>query len=392
MPEQRILMVIPELTMGGAQSSFSKLAWALSEKYEVITVVFDFGSSVFYQMPGEVLRLSNKPTGSYFSKFHIFLTRLKRLRALKKQFRPIATISFLEGADYLNILSREQDKIIISIRGSKLHDPNLKSYFFWLRTKFLIPMLYSRADKIVCVSNGIAKELDDMVSLNRRNLSVIGNYLEDKSPEKDMSSSMDIDVSRFSYFVYSGRLANEKGLKGIVKIFSVAKEEIRSLKLVLIGDGPERESIFSYANSLNLRVGSTWDNDVLLIGTLRETKYFVINAIATLMNSVSEGFPNSMAESLHYKTPVITADCPYGPRELFELGEGKPIVSKQYPIFTGGGVLLPNISEATMNIWKSVLVEFVGNKRAIESEFYSKLVKATSKEIFLTNWQKVIQQ
>ena len=47
---------------------------------------------------------------------------------------------------------------------------------------------------------------------------------------------------------------------------------------------------------------------------------YYLNARATLITSIYEGFPNCLIESVKLGTPVISFDCPSGPREVIENG------------------------------------------------------------------------
>lgn len=391
MPDQKILLIIPELTMGGAQNSFSRLAMALSEKYEVVTVVFDHGTPIFYDLPGKVLTLSEKPDKTVFSKLITFYKRWKKLRSIKKQINPTASISFLEGADYLNILSKRHEKVIISIRGSKWFDPNLRSYLFFLRAKLLMPLLYRRADQIACVNNGIAHELAVFFSIPKKKLKVIGNYLTlDMFHADEEMSQLDETLKSFPYFLYFGRLAPEKGLSDLVRVFSLVKREKPQLKLLIVGDGPEKGSLVHLVHKLGLSSGDHAQADVWFTGAINRITPYIRFATASLMNSVSEGFPNSMIESLFYKTPVISADCPYGPREIFEAGEGR-VLDKIYPVKTGGGVLLQNVNTSSEEMWKNVLLDFVNKKFPVENTFYERLILSVSKDNVIDKWQSIIK-
>src|SRR5436190_16201964 len=121
MPE-RVLLIIPEMHTGGAQRSLSKLSIALATRYQVWLVIFNKGNNVAYPFGGELLSLDVEGGKNWFQKIKSFLQRIERLKQLKKKLRIDVSISFLEGADYVNVLSRQKEKVILSLRGSKLHD------------------------------------------------------------------------------------------------------------------------------------------------------------------------------------------------------------------------------------------------------------------------------
>ena len=54
----------------------------------------------------------------------------------------------------MNVLSKSNEKVMLSIRGSKLHDEIMRGYLFWFRSKILIPWIYKKADLIIAVNQG----------------------------------------------------------------------------------------------------------------------------------------------------------------------------------------------------------------------------------------------
>jgi glycosyltransferase involved in cell wall biosynthesis len=79
-------------------------------------------------------------------------------------------------------------------------------------------------------------------------------------------------------------------------------------------DGPDRRQLerFVRRNSLSERVafvGQVIDRFVWM----RKVRLFVCS-------SVYEGFGNAIVEALACGTPVVSTDCPYGPREILQEG------------------------------------------------------------------------
>jgi len=175
MNTKKVLLIIPEMTMGGAQRSMAKLSIELAKYHRVWLLVFN-EMNIAYPYGGELLSLDVAPKKGIVGKALSFLSRVSRVKALKTKLQIDISISFLEGADYINILSKRKEKVIISIRGSKQHDENMLKTLYYLRTKVLIPKLYRRADWIVTVNKGIADELLTAFRINETRIKTIYNF------------------------------------------------------------------------------------------------------------------------------------------------------------------------------------------------------------------------
>ena len=100
------------------------------------------------------------------------------------------------------------------------------------------------------------------------------------------------------YALFVGRLSHEKGISTLL----AAWEKLRSkIPLVLVGEGPLRESLEAEVAARNL-------TDVTFKGWLpaSETRSAIKNAAFTILPSICyEGFPMSIAESFACGTPVV---------------------------------------------------------------------------------------
>ncbi|AMD00104.1 N-acetylgalactosamine-N,N'-diacetylbacillosaminyl-diphospho-undecaprenol 4-alpha-N-acetylgalactosaminyltransferase [Halomonas chromatireducens] len=58
------------------------------------------------------------------------------------------------------------------------------------------------------------------------------------------------------------------------------------------------------------------DNKVVMLGYRTNPYPFIQNAKALILTSDAEGLPRVLIEALLLHTPVISVDCPSGPREI----------------------------------------------------------------------------
>jgi glycosyltransferase involved in cell wall biosynthesis len=99
-----------------------------------------------------------------------------------------------------------------------------------------------------------------------------------------------------------------------VEAFALLKREEAAARLVILGDGPERATIEDSVRRHAL------EESVALPGFV-ENPYAAMSRAAVLaLSSETEGLPTVLIESLALGTPVVSTDCPSGPREILQNG------------------------------------------------------------------------
>jgi glycosyltransferase involved in cell wall biosynthesis len=346
---KNILIIIPNLGGGGAQKVYLQQVACFSEIHNVVACVFNTDGALSEQSDS-ILSLNVSAGANWFSKIYFFLQRIKRLRQIKRQYNIDYAISHLEGADYVNLFSRQNEKVICCIHGSKSFDRNIEGMLGWLRKKILIPLTYKRSDRIITVSEGIRQELIRNFQIPSEKIKTIYNGFD----LEDISSKANEPITEFWENLFSDetvlithcRLSRQKNLHALVEIFHLLKIEA-DCKLVILGDGELRESIKNQCHSLGLKVYRAWDNaspasdyDVFFLGYQKNPYPFLRRASLYLMTSLWEGFPLALCEAMACEVPVLSADCYTGPREIIAPGliKAQPVVE---PVITPYGVLMP---------------------------------------------------
>jgi glycosyltransferase involved in cell wall biosynthesis len=279
------------------------------------------------------------------------------------------TISHLEGADYINVLARGPGKTVLVIHGSKLHDGNIKGPLGYLRQRVAIPSLYNRADLIVTVSQEIAIELEAMGVRSGR-LRTIYNFFDTEAVRKrSLEPLSEEEQALFAgppVLVTSGRLALQKNQIALVALFAQLSESRRA-RLLMIGDGELRKPLMEQARSLGLRVahGPTGDADVYFLGFQENPFRLQRHADLFVLPSGWEGFPMVIGEAMACGLPIVSADCPTGPREFLApktLGQAKrPLRQAEAGPF---GMLMPIPlvgDQASIDQWVTILDRLLGD-------------------------------
>jgi len=294
----KIFLVIPTLKQGGAERVMSELANQFAQKDNLkVHLVLLAKSNDFYKVDDTViihrLGFENK---SKLNKIFSELATFKNLRKLLKTHKPDAVLSFMEKYNSFTILAAAflGLQVFVSDRSNPLKKVPQT-------TETLRKFTYKYATGIIAQTQ-FAKDVLAAKTKNK-NIRVIPN------PVKEIQNYPDIAKEKLILNV--GRLVPEKGQKYLIEAFSKINEKA-DWRVVILGDGPLRSELEEQVNALGL------SNQVLLLGAVNNVDEWLAKASIFVFPSISEGFPNALAEAMSAGLPCVSFDCKTGPRDLIE--------------------------------------------------------------------------
>ncbi len=174
----------------------------------------------------------------------------------------------------------------------------------WLKKKFpfLIKpfsIFINKSDKITAISTHTAKELDSIVAQKIEIVPFSAAFEEKKGTVTDARE-----------IIFVGRLVERKGVKYLIEAMARISDEIPH-RLVIIGDGPEREALQRITKNLNLEgkitfVGRVSDGD--LYRYYETCSFLVLPAVYDKKGDI-EGLGVVLIEAMSYMKPVIASDA-----------------------------------------------------------------------------------
>lgn len=372
-----VIMVIPHYGFGGAQRVFAQLVTSLNDVFDIHEVIFDQGYQEVYGSNGKKFSLDVAAGKSLTSKAMRFLERCWKLARLKRRQRPIVTISHLEGANFINVLSRGPGRTIICVHGSKTaFDSNRTGFVRFLENHLLTPILFRFASKIVVVSHGISRELQDTFHIPSRRISVIQNGIPTK---KILSLCMEPISEKLNQLfdrkvvVFSGRLVDQKNPLPLVHIYQHALRSI-DFSLLVVGDGLLKGEMQERCQESGVPWWDVSDGGsvpdyagIFFLGfELNPFKYIARSSIF-VSTSNFEGFPMALCEALACQTTIMATDCPTGVREILCLGERLGNFDLKIVEYGEYGVLMPMIPfdelyGSKVTLWANTLVSLLNDE------------------------------
>ena len=112
-----------------------------------------------------------------------------------------------------------------------------------------------------------------------------------------------------------GRLVSQKDHITLLKAINYIKNKLK-LKLLIIGEGDQKENLLSYIKENNLE-------KIVKIKDRTENPFpYIAKSEIMILSSRFEGLPNILLEALALKKFIISSDCPTGPKEILDSGKG----------------------------------------------------------------------
>ncbi|WP_281700333.1 glycosyltransferase [Cetobacterium somerae] len=224
-------------------------------------------------------------------------------------------------------LSKNIDLVDAKKRIAWIHSP-IDS---WYRKNDKIKRLGERLKKyntLVTICDDMKEKTEKLYPFLKGKLVRIYNpfdieKIQDQSKDLSEITEEKRVLLKDDYIISVGRLDNySKDYYTLLKGFKGAKGRGLTEKLYILGEGEERRLIESWIDELDLK------NDVILLGKYRNPYPWIKNAKLFVHSSRFEGLPTVLIEALICGVPVISSDCPTGPKEI--LLDGK--IGKLYTI------------------------------------------------------------
>jgi glycosyltransferase involved in cell wall biosynthesis len=305
---KRVLLLIPTLTKGGAERVISRLSshWH-SQGNRVVVATFD-GRDPQYSFGGTIEDLKLPSSPGILSKISCHHHRVRAIGDLLREFNPNRVISFMEAANLAAIRATlrhpQPPSLWVSVRCAPNAIPG------WQQQ--LIRWYYPRAEKVITQTQAVRSHCQHAWRIPEKQCAVIANPMEGDwlAPPANFSSR------DRNLVVALGRLEPIKGFDILIR----ACAQLSTIKLVILGDGDERGRLQRLVNTLDLQ------HRVTLPGACTDPKPLLDKAGIFVLSSHFEGFPNALAEAMARGCPIVSTDCPTGPREMIRDGHSGLLV------------------------------------------------------------------
>lgn len=304
MAHKRFAFVIEDLYGGGAQKSLLYTADQLRQRGHAV-IVYTLRERIEHRLP-EGLEIYNLGVVTAFTKATttVFTEKWQAWR--------IARALKAWRADV--VISCSCDKITRHLRH-----PNL---YFWVKSdvsaKFADPSKRQRAfaklrrfyhrRQVIAVSQGVKNNLANVVGLQADRIIPIYNPYE-RAPFLEMAQEADAALPQGEFLLSVAALEPRKRHDRLLRAYAQSGV---TTPLVIMGKGrPEHEAAIRQQIE-TLGVGQR----VTLAGYSHNPYPWIANARALVLTSDAEGLPRVLIEALLLHTPVVSVDCPSGPREI----------------------------------------------------------------------------
>jgi glycosyltransferase involved in cell wall biosynthesis len=301
---RRLIVISASLEGGGSERQLARMAnyWAAAGELVTFATWLGPGTADFFRLDSRIQRiyLEVRPAGGPFAGARNLWARVARLRALIRVERPDAVLSFIAENNVMALLAARglPVRVVVSERAHPQTDVTVPLLFRLLRR-----VLYPRAATVVAQTASAARWLRDH---GGSNATVVPNAVR----ELPVMAAM----PRERLILAVGRLTHQKGFDLLLRAFARLGNEAADWRVIILGEGPERESL------LALRAALALGERVELPGVERDVETWMARAGLVVQPSRFEGFPNVVLEAMSVGAPVISADCLAGPSDMIAHG------------------------------------------------------------------------
>lgn len=312
--KKTVSILVPLKAWGGIEGKIATLSREFLAQGVAVELLLPRGGEVPYpeRLPAgvEIVDLGSKGK----------LDTARKLAARLRQKEPDALVAAKDHAVKAAVLGRffAHARVPIYIKLTNTVSVILRRPV----KRLLAQWLYPFAEGAIAVSNGVRRDFLEHFSMDPRRVVTIYN----PAIPEDFTERAAAPVGHpwlantgVPVTIGVGRLADQKGFDVLLTAFAKLRSH-RPARLIIVGEGTLRAALEEQARKLGI------DGDVDLVGSVPDVLPWVSRANLYVLSSRYEGLPNVLIEALAAGAPVVSTDCPSGPREILEDGRLGPLV------------------------------------------------------------------
>lgn len=359
----RLLVVLPDLSGGGAQRVTLRLLSLFDEhRYQITLLVLDGPGELVSLVPPNV-RLIYPPRSR--------LLRVGKLSTMRNALNHDVLIAAMEL----------RASFCVHFAATGLRKPSIG----WVRIAFgeyareisdknrrKAKQTYGDFDRLVFVSDGAQESFERWYGESRRGdwRRIYNPYVIDPAVAASAASTSAGPTAR-PLIVGAGRLEKRKGFDVLIDAVAALKKRGIVVDLALLGEGALADELREQARAQGI------DDQLQLPGFVQDVGDWLKRATLYVLSSRIEGLPGTILEAFAAGTPVVATRCPHGPEELLQ--EGK------------AGLLVPVDDAPAMADAMQSLLESPERRAEFASAGRQRLVDFSADRI-LPQWEALISE
>ncbi|MHC2996426.1 glycosyltransferase [Tepidiphilus sp. HLB4] len=314
MSTERLTIFLPSLRGGGAERVMVTLANAFAERGYATDLVLAAAEGPYLKDVSDQVRVVDLHAG------RVSKALLPLARYLRRE-RPRAMLSAMNHANVVAIAARMLARVpcrlvvsehtTISISAARAQGAVAKAVYA------LVPWAYRRADAIVAVSRESAADLERFARLPAGSVRAIYNPFDLDRIRRLAAEPLDhpwFAPGQPPVVLAIGRLTEPKDFPSLIRAFAAIRS-CRPARLLILGEGELRGELEALVRSCGLTA-----DDVQMPGFVANPFAYLSRCAVFVLSSRWEGLPGVLIEALACGAPVVSTDCPSGPREILEGG------------------------------------------------------------------------
>lgn len=293
----KIMYVICDTNIGGAQNNLVQTAKFMAKKHEVLFVV----QRVEGELSNELKDIDNLKVVCLYQNSMLDFKSYFSLKNIICNYKPDIIHSQLFFSNNIMRLMKfigVYKKSLISGERTNKFSPSWEKEPYYSISLYLDRFLYRYSDTLIANNNELIADFKRL-KYDTSKIKLIYNGIDLSHSKSNKEEQID---GKF-IFCFSGRLHKVKNLRYLIEQFSLLQKRHENSVLNIIGDGEEKKELVNLTKKLNLKnvnfLGALTKNE--LLSKLQESHVCVIS-------SIYEGLSNSLLEYGVLAKPVIVSN------------------------------------------------------------------------------------